>query len=215
MANQNKLKAYSKFADVIIPKMNARGFEAYYCDTKEEAASLAFSMIDKGAKVSWGGSESIKECGLMDLLNQHKNDYELLDRTVAVTEEERDEMYVKHIMSDFFLMSSNAITENGELINIDGNGNRVSCLIKGPKNVIVVAGMNKLVLSADEGIHRTFNRAAPPNAQRLGLTTPCGRFGKCVDCLEEACMCSQIVITRMSRQKGRIKIILVGEELGY
>ena len=124
-------------------------------------------------------------------------------------------MYLKHVSSDYILMSSNEVTENGELINIDGNGNRVSCLIKGPKNVIVIAGMNKIASSVDEGIHRTFNMAAPPNAERLGLSTPCGRFGKCVDCFDEQCMCSQIVITRMSRQRGRIKIILVGEELGY
>lgn len=215
MSNENKQKSYAKFAEVLIQKMNARGFDAYYCNTKEEAAKRALSMIHKGASVAWGGSETIKECGLMDMLKANGKDYKLLDRATAVTPEEKDEMYVRHILSDVFLMSSNAITENGELVNIDGNGNRVSCLIKGPTNVIVIAGMNKIASSVDEGIHRAFNRAAPPNAEKLGLNTPCGRFGKCVDCLDEKCMCSQIVITRMSREKGRIKVILVGEELGY
>lgn len=215
MTDTNKLKSYGKFAKTLIQKMNVRGFDGYYCSTKKEAAELALSLISPGSSVSWGGSESIKECGLMALLEAKKEDYILLDRSTAVTPQEKDAMYLKHLSSDFFLMSSNAITENGELVNIDGNGNRVACLIKGPKNVIVIAGMNKIVSSVDEGIHRTFNQAAPPNAERLGVNTPCGQFGKCTDCLSDACMCSQIVITRMSREKGRIKVILAGEELGY
>lgn len=213
MTDTNKLKSYEKFSKTIIPKLEARGFAGYYCNTKEEAAALAQSLIPAGSSIAWGGSESIKECGLMDLLKS--GDYQLLDRATAVTDEEKDAMYLKHMTSDYFLMSANAITEDGQLVNIDGNGNRVACLIKGPKNVIVIAGMNKLASSVDQGIHRTFNLAAPPNAERLGLTTPCGRFGKCTECLGDNCMCSQIVITRMSRIKDRIKIILVGEELGY
>ncbi len=213
MTDTNKQKAYEKFSKTIIPKFEARGFSGYYCNTKEEAAKLALSLIPQGSSIAWGGSESIKECGLMTLLNNQ--DYQLLDRATAVTEEEKEAMYLKHMSSDVFLMSTNAFTEDGQLVNIDGNGNRVACLIKGPKSVIVIAGMNKLSSSVDEGIHRTFQQAAPPNAERLGLTTPCGRFGKCTDCLDDNCMCSQIVITRMSREKGRIKIILVGEELGY
>lgn len=215
MTDTNKLKSYEKLSKSLIAKFAARGFAGYYCNTKEEAAELALSLIKPGSSISWGGSETITQCGLMKLLREKSEDFILLDRKTAVTPEEKDAMYLKHMASDYFLMSSNAITMNGELINIDGNGNRVACLIKGPKNVIVIAGMNKLSSSVDEGINRSFNLAAPPNAERLGLTTPCGRFGKCTDCLEDTCMCSQIVITRMSREKGRIKIILVGEELGY
>ena len=144
-----------------------------------------------------------------------KSDYILYDRSSAVTPEERTAMYGKIVTSDYFFMSSNAITLNGELVNIDGNGNRVACLIAGPKNVIVIAGMNKIVPDVESGIARVRNMAAPPNTVRLGRKTPCAELGRCADCLTPDCICCQTVITRKSSVPNRIKVILVGEELGY
>ena len=112
-------------------------------------------------------------------------------------------------------MSSNAVTLDGELVNIDGNGNRVACLITGPKNVILIVGMNKIVPDVTSGFDRVRNMAAPPNGVRLGLSTPCSKYGKCHDCYSPDCMCCEFVVTRKSRIPGRIKVILVGEELGY
>ncbi|MBQ1193152.1 MAG: lactate utilization protein [Lachnospiraceae bacterium] len=208
-----KQKAYEKMAGGIIEKFQKRGFEGFYCNTKEEALEKALELIPEGASIAWGGSESIKEVGLLDALRNGK--YELYDRSTAKTLEEQKEMYIKHISSDYFLMSANAITLDGELVNIDGNGNRVACLITGPKNVVVIAGMNKIAVDEEEAIKRVHNFAAPPNGVRLELTTPCSVTGKCGDCLSPDCMCCHTVITRKCRITNRIKIILVGEELGY
>jgi len=124
-------------------------------------------------------------------------------------------MYFKNAMADYFLMSSNAVTIDGELINIDGNGNRVACLIHGPEHVILIVGMNKVVTDVESGVARVRNIASPANAARLGTRTPCGAVGHCGNCNSPDCMCCQVVITRHSRHTGRIKVILVGEELGY
>ena len=118
-------------------------------------------------------------------------------------------------MADYFLMSTNAITMDGELVNIDGRSNRVSCLCWGPQNVIIIAGMNKVALDVESALKRVRNFAAPPNAVRLNKNTPCAQTGKCADCYSPDCICSQIVITRRSSTPNRIKVILVGEELGY
>ncbi len=169
--------------------------------------------IANDCSIAWGGSETLKEIGILDDLDE--TDYTIYDRTKAVTPEEKEEMYAKTVNCDFFLMSTNAITLDGELVNIDGNGNRVACLCCGPKNVIVVAGLNKVAADVTSAIARVKNIAAPPNAVRLGLTTPCAEYARCTNCLNDDCMCAQTVITRCSRVKGRIKVILVGEELGF
>ena len=171
-------------------------------------------FLTPDCSVSWGGSETLKEIGLIDDLAESE-DYIIYDRTTARTPEEKREMYGKIVMSDYYFMSTNAITLDGELINIDGNGNRVACLCNGPEHVIIITGMNKVVDSVESGIARVRNIAAPPNAIRLGLNTPCAELGRCGNCLSEDCICDQIVITRKSRTQGRIKVLLVGEELGY
>ena len=163
--------------------------------------------------IGWGGSESIKECGLMDGI--HKGDYELLDRSLARTPEEARQIYAKTVLADYYLMSTNAITTDGTLINIDGNGNRVACLIQGPSHIIIVAGMNKVVTGVPEGVARVRNMASPANAIRLERRLPCAVSGTCHDCLSPECFCNQIVVTRRSMHPGRIKVYLVGEELGY
>lgn len=208
-----KEQHYEIMSDSIIKKFNQRGIDGYFCATKEEALATAKRFLTPDCSISWGGSESLKEIGLFDALND--SDYVLYDRSKANTEEERRELYGKIVTSDFFFMSSNAITLNGELVNIDGYGNRVACLITGPKHVVIVAGMNKIVSDVEAGISRVHNIAAPPNGIRLGLNTPCSELGHCANCFTKDCMCCQIVVTRKSKIPGRIKVILVGEELGY
>ncbi|SET22235.1 lactate utilization protein [[Clostridium] polysaccharolyticum] len=208
-----KKQAYEKLANTIIEKFETRGIEGYYCDNKEEALEKAISLIEKGSTITWGGSETLKEIGMLEAI--HNGEYILYDRAEAKTKEESRAFYGKAVTADYFLMSSNAVTQDGQLVNIDGAGNRLSLLIYGPENVIVVAGMNKVVKDVDEGIVRTQNVASPPNTIRLNKDTGCRELGKCVNCLKDDCICCQVVITRKSRVKNRIKVILVGEELGY
>lgn len=204
---------YENLADSLIEKFNKRGIEGYYCSTREEALLTAKRFLTPGCSISWGGSETLGEIGLLDDLKA--SDYIIYDRHKAKTPEERSQIYGKIVTADFYFMSSNAITLDGQLVNIDGSGNRVACLITGPKNVIIIAGMNKIVTDVNTGIERVRNMATPPNVVRLNLDTPCAQLGKCANCLVDDCICCQIVITRKSRIPGRIKVILVGEELGY
>ena len=206
IANQN-------LANTIIKNMAKKNLEGYYCTSSAEAVEKALSLMPEGSSITWGGSVTLSECGLMDALRT--NNYKLIDRMTAKTPEEARQLYGQQVMSDFFLMSSNAVTINGELVNIDGNSNRVACLCCGPKNVIVIAGMNKVVSTIEDGVHRVRNFAAPPNTVRLNRNTPCAKTGKCGDCYSPDCVCSPIVITRRSSIPNRIKVILVGEELGF
>lgn len=204
--------SYGNTAKTIIKELEKRSMEGYYCETKEQAAEQVLSLIEAGSTVASGGSMTLEESGVLPAVRE--GSYTYIDRMTARTEEERREVYARTVMADTYLMSSNAITLDGQLINIDGNGNRVACLITGPKQVIVVAGMNKVVGTVEEGISRVHNMAAPPNSVRLGLKTPCSQTGKCADCLSPDCICQQTVITRKSKN-GRIKVVLVGEELGF
>lgn len=207
-----KQESYKNAAKSVIKAMEKRDIEAFYCENSEDAVKKVLSMMEEGSTVASGGSMTLEESGILPAVKE--GNYTYLDRSTAKTEEEKSEIYAKTVMADYYLMSSNAVTLDGQLVNIDGNGNRVACLITGPKQVIVVAGMNKLVSNVEEGISRTHNIAAPPNGVRLGLSTPCATTGKCEDCFSPQCMCCQVVITRKCKNH-RIKVILVGEELGY
>lgn len=209
-----KQQAYQTLANTIIKNFKKRNMEAFYCDTKEKATKLALELMKAGGSVGMGGAESVKECGLLDAV-KNADFLHFIDRSLATTDEERRAVFLETMAADYFLMSSNAITIDGELVNIDGNANRLACLLHGPRQVIIVAGMNKIVDDVEAGIQRVGTHAAPPNAARLGTRTPCAALGHCGDCHSEDCMCCQIVITRHSRHKGRIKVILVGEELGF
>jgi len=213
MQNQARMEAYEITAAQLIKRLKQNGMDGFYFRTKEEALEAAKSFLLPGCSVSWGGSVTLSEIGLLDYLSS--SDYKLFDRSTAKSEEELRKMYSETMLADVYYMSSNAVTLKGELINIDGNGNRVGCLVSGPRTVVVIAGMNKLVSSVEEGINRTRNIAAPSNAHRLHYDTGCFYAGVCTECLKDDCMCCQIVITRKSRQKGRIKVVLVGENLGY
>lgn len=208
-------KATQLKAETIIKNLEKRNIQGTYCPTKEDALTQALSYIEKGSVVSWGGSMSVQEIGLRDAVVS--GDYQVIDRSVAKNYEEQREIFSKAVLSDYYLMSSNAITLDGELINIDGTGNRVACLSYGPKHVIMIVGMNKVVTNVPDGVARVRNMATPPNVLRLGLKTPCSMTGRCGDCYGDGCICSQIVVTRRqsAAMKDRIKVILVGESLGY
>lgn len=206
-------KYYSMRAEKVIKSLQKRRMLGYYCQTKEEALNKAMEIITPKSTISWGGSQSIMEIGLIDKLKA--GDYTLFDRATVQTKEEIDEIYKKAFSADYYLMSSNAITLDGKLVNIDGNSNRVAALVYGPSNVIIVAGMNKIENTEELALKRARNIAAPINAIRLNTNTPCASTGNCHDCKEDECICCNTVITRMSRIKDRIKVILVGEELGY
>ena len=204
---------YEAESTSIIKHLERRGMEGYYCPTSAEAVSLACSFIPPGSTVSWGGSETLIQCGMLDAVKN--GDYEVIDRDSASSPQERSQLMHQALSADFFLMSSNAVTKDGQLVNIDGNGNRVAALIYGPACVLLLDGMNKIVRDVPEAISRIHEQAAPPNTLRLNLKTPCSVTGVCADCTSKDCICAQTVVTRFNRTPGRIKVILIGETLGY
>ena len=201
-------ESYKNIAKKLIPMLEKRNFDVYYCENGDEAANKAMSLIDKNDSVSWGGSYTVSQIGLIEKLRT--SGYNLIDREKGGSAEERAEIMRQGLLADTFLMSSNGI-----LVNIDGNGNRVAAMCFGPKSVIMIIGMNKVCPTLEEAEDRAHNIAAVKNAERFGLTKTGCAHGKCVNCLSDECMCSYIVKTRRSKEKGRIKIILVGESLGF
>ncbi|MCI8300393.1 MAG: lactate utilization protein [Lachnospiraceae bacterium] len=205
---------YEKLAATAMKNLQLRQIEAHYCPTAKDAAELALSMVASGSTVSFGGSVTLTESGMIKAL-QSREDLTLLDRSKARSEEEVAEIYHKSLNADYYFMSSNAISVTGELVNTDGTGNRLAALIYGPSNVIILAGMNKVTPSVEAALTRVKNTASPINAIRLRRNTPCAASGVCSDCQSPECICAQTVITRRSNQANRIKVILIGEELGY
>lgn len=208
-----KKEAFAAMAKSIIENLQKRNMEGYFFENSADCVKAIIDSIPQGSVISWGGSETIKETGLMEAV--HSGAYELIDRSAAKNPEEARALYAKTVLADYYLMSSNAVTIDGELINIDGNGNRVACLIQGPSHVIVIVGMNKIVTDVESGVARVRNMASPANAIRLSRKLPCAASGRCHDCLSPECFCNQIVVTRRSGHTGRIKVYLVAEELGY
>ncbi|MGL4737316.1 MAG: lactate utilization protein [Cellulosilyticaceae bacterium] len=204
---------YELQASSIIKQLEKRRMKGFYCSTKEDARELVLSLIEEGSSVSWGGSMSIVEAGILDALYERDTNT-LLDRAKCAPDQ-IDTVLRQSFFSDYYLMSSNAITLDGQLVNIDGAGNRVAAMIFGPQNVLMVVGMNKVTATVDEAINRVHNIASPQNTLRLGKETPCAKTGMCHNCLSPDCICMQTVITRNSRVPNRIQVILVGEALGY
>lgn len=200
-------------ADNLIKDLEKRNMEGYYAPTKADAVKTVLSIIKDGSSVSWGGSMTMGEIGLTDELK--KGNYCLIDRSEAKSSEEVKKMYHDALSCDYYIMSSNAVTKDGILLNIDGNGNRVAALIYGPENVIVIVGVNKIESDLDSAYKRIKDIACVQNTIRLNKNTPCHKTGKCADCLSSDCICNHIVATRRSGVKGRIKVIVVGENLGY
>jgi len=208
-----KKQFYANQAKSIIKKLEFRKMEGYYCEDTAAAKQKILELIGQAGKsVGYGGSMTIDDMGVKEDIVAAG--HELIIRENYQTEEELKECKAKLVNADAFLTSTNAITLDGELINIDGRGNRVSFLIYGPEQVIVVTGMNKVVTDVETGIERVRNMASPPNTVRLNRDAPCATTGRCANCIENS-ICCQIVVTRKSMIPGRIKVILVGEELGY
>lgn len=205
----NKKQAYAKTAQSIMKWLTKRNMEGFYFETAAEAVEAALNMMPAGSVVAHGGSATLSESGMLDALKA--GDYIVIDRA----SQNARENYAKAVMSDYYFMSTNAITLKGELVNIDGNSNRVACLCHGPSHVIILAGMNKVTADIESAVKRVRTYACPANADRLNRNTPCGITGVCGECLADDCFCNQIVITRRSGHNGRIKVFLIGEELGF
>ena len=208
--NPNITKRNDLLAQKVIKGLESRNMQGYYAASKEEALKTALSLIPEGSSVTMGGSMSANEIGLVDALKS--GNYNFIDRDAAP--DRRAAMLLAYD-TDFFLASVNAMTDDGILVNIDGNSNRVSAICHGPKHVIFIVGMNKVCGDLDGAMKRARNVAAPINAQRFGLSTPCAKTGKCMDCKSPDTICCQFLITRFSRHAGRIHVILVNDNLGF
>lgn len=208
-----------------IENLKKNNMAAYYCETSQQAKELVESLINEGDTVTHGGSVTLKQTKIVELLNSGKYNYLKRDAD-GLTREQVEEIYRKSYSADVYFASSNAITENGELYNVDGNSNRVSAILYGPKSVILVCGYNKIVKNLDEAAKRVKKIAAPLNTQRLDCATYCKEKGECVSlsnenaflcdgCNSDARICCNYVVSAKQRHKERIKVIIVGEELGY
>lgn len=208
-----------------IENLKKNKMEAYFCNTKEDACKLVKSLINKGDVISSGGSETLFQTGVYDVITS--SDYNYLDRSAkGITREEVEEVYRKTFSADVFCTSSNAITENGELYNVDGNSNRVAAILYGPKSVVVVCGYNKIVKNIDEAVNRVKTCAAPKNTVRLNIDTYCSKTGSCVSlnsenpdmcagCNSDGRICCNFVVCAQQRHINRIKVVIIGEEYGY
>ncbi|MBQ7801642.1 MAG: lactate utilization protein [Oscillospiraceae bacterium] len=203
---------YEKRGQIMVKNLLSRHFEAYYCATKEEAVKKALELIPEGSSIGWGGTLTCTQLGLMDAL--HAGNYNCLDRDQCATPEEREKLQREIFFADYFITGANGLSLDGQMVNIDGTGNRVAPIVYGPQNVLVVAGMNKVTDSLEDAVRRARTVAAPMNKQRFPIQTPCEVTGTCADCKSEGCICNQMLITRHCRPAGRIKFILVGEDLG-
>lgn len=207
--NENMRKRNEVLAQTVIKGLESRNISGYYAKDKEEALKQALEIIGEGSTVAMGGCQSAGEIGLIQALND--GNYNYADRADMTLRESL--MYAYD--ADVFLSSVNAMTNDGILVNIDGNSNRVSCIAQGPKKVVFIVGMNKVCSDIDEAMKRARNVAAPANAQRFDVKTPCKTTGKCFDCKSPDTICCNFLITRYSRHTGRMHVILVNDVLGY
>ncbi|HAJ14719.1 MAG TPA: lactate utilization protein [Erysipelotrichaceae bacterium] len=198
-----------KLAQIVIKGLKSRNMTGYYVKDRDEALKKALELIPEGSRVAMGGCMSAQEIGLTDALNN--GHYTFYDRAFMAKREGLLEAYG----ADVFVSSVNALTDDGILVNIDGNANRVSFIAQGPQKVVFIVGMNKVASDLDHAMKRARNIAAPINAGRFDITTPCTKTGKCMDCKSIDTVCCQFLITRFSRHKDRIHIILVNENLGF
>ena len=205
---------YEKRGRVLVKNLESRHFEAYYCANQDEALQKAMELIPEGSSVGWGGTKTATGIGLMDAL--HAGNYRALDRDRCETPEERERLQREMFFADVFITGANALSLDGQMVNIDGTGNRVAPIVYGPGMVLVIAGMNKVEDTLDAAMNRARTVAAPMNKQRFeALQTPCAVTGSCADCKSPQSICNQILVTRNCRPAGRIKFILIGEDLGF
>ena len=210
MMHEMVKKRNELLAQKVIKGLESRNMKGYYAATKGEALQKALELIPEGSSITMGGAMSAHEIGLVEAVKA--GNYNFIDRDTA--EDKRAAMLAAYD-ADFFLSSVNAMTDDGILVNIDGNANRVSAIAQGPKKVIFIVGMNKITSDLDSAMKRARNIAAPINAQRFGLSTPCAKTGACMDCKSPDTICCQFLITRFSRHADRIHVILVNDNLGF
>ena len=198
----------------MIKNLNRRNMEAFYCPTGNEAVKVVSQLIADGSTVTWGGTDTVRALGIPQALKK-RGTLNVLDRDTAETPEEKEAMYLKAFTADVYLTSANAISEDGIIVNIDGNGNRVAAITWGPKKVIFVIGLNKVAQTVEDALARARSTASPINAQRFDIKTPCRTDGRCHNCNSPESICSYVHFLRNSRNKGRHVVVLVGEDLGY
>ena len=208
--NENIAKRNALYAQKVIQGLESRNMSGYYAESREDALRQALALIPEGSTVTMGGGMSVHEIGLVDALKA--GNYNFIDRDEAA--DKRAAMLAAYD-ADVFLSSANAMTQDGILVNIDGNANRVSAIAQGPRKVVLIVGMNKVCVDLDSAMKRARNVAAPTNAQRFGLSTPCAKTGACMDCKSPDTICCQFLITRYSRHADRIHVILVNDNLGF
>ena len=208
--NENITKRNELLAQTVIKGLESRNMTGYYAASGEEALNTALKLIPEGSSVTMGGCMSSKEIGLTDALASGR--YDFIDRD---KEADKRAAMLKAYDADVYIASCNAMTNDGILVNIDGNANRVSAIAQGPKKVVFIVGMNKICDDVDGAMKRARNVAAPINAQRFGLSTPCSKTGTCMNCKSPDTICCQFLITRFSKHKDRIHVILVNEDLGF
>lgn len=208
--DQNILKRNEMLARKVIKGLKSRRMNGYYAASKEEALAKALELIPEGSTINMGGCMSAREIGLFDALKA--GNYNFVDRDEA---EDRRAAMIAAFEADVFLASANAITEDGVMVNIDGAANRVAALAFGPRKLVMVVGMNKVCPDVDTAIKRARNVAAPINAQRFRLTTPCSKTGACADCKSADSICCQMLITRFAMDEDRVHVILVNDALGF
>ncbi|MCK4352378.1 lactate utilization protein [candidate division WOR-3 bacterium] len=200
--------------DKVIEALNKRNYDAFYAPTRKEGLKLVMGLIPESTTVGLGGSMTVAELGILKALEN--GNYELYNQyNPKIPRGEAIELRRKSLTAEYFVTGTNALTINGELINLDGVGNRVAGITYGPKNVIIVVGINKIVNSIEEGIKRVKDYAAILNCKRLNLDTPCVKTGKCTDCDVPDRICNHLLITYRQRNKGRVTIVIIDEELGF
>ena len=208
--DRNVFQRNELLAKTVIKGLESRNMTGYYAADREEALKIALSLIPEESTVTMGGGMSVHEIGLVKALKE--GNYHFIDRDEM--QDKRAAMLLAYD-ADVFLASANAVTNDGVLVNIDGNANRVSAIAQGPKKVVLIVGMNKICDDVDGAMKRARNVAAPINAQRFGLSTPCAKTGACMNCKSPDTICCQFLITRYSRHAGRIHVILVNDSLGF
>ena len=202
-----------RLAKTIIKNLERRHMQGFYCKTAQEAVKKVSELIEDGSSVTWGGTMTVRDLGIPDYL-KNRGTLEVLDRDMVETPEEKQAMYLRAFSTDVYLSSANAISEDGVIVNIDGNGNRVAAITWGPKKVIFVIGLNKVAQTVESALARARSTASPVNAARFDINTPCQMDGVCHNCKSPDSICNYIHFLRNS-PKGRHVVVLVGEELGY
>ncbi len=202
-----------RLAKTIIKNLQRRHMEAFYCPTAEDAVRQVSALIDDGSSVTWGGTMTVRDLGIPDVL-KNRGTLEVIDRDLAETAEEKQAAYLRAFSADVYLTSANALSEDGVIVNIDGNGNRVAAITWGPKKVIFVIGLNKVAQTVEAALSRARGTASPINAARFDIKTPCQIDGVCHNCNSPESICNYVHFLRNS-PKGRHVVVLVGENLGY